>query len=40
MTDTALVLTYHSIADAPGPTSISPATFAMQMETPAACGYG
>jgi len=39
MTDTALVLTYHSIADAPGPTSISPATFAMQMETLAACGH-
>lgn len=40
MTNTALVLTYHSIADAPGPTSISPATFAMQMETLSACGYG
>jgi len=39
MTDTALVLTYHSISDAPGPTSIPPATFAMQMETLAACGY-
>lgn len=39
MTDTALVLTYHSISNAPGPTSISPATFAMQMETLAACGY-
>ncbi len=39
MTKTALVLTYHSISDAPGPTSISPATFAMQMETLAACGY-
>lgn len=39
MSDRALVLTYHSISDAPGPTSISPATFAMQMETLARCGY-
>lgn len=39
MSDSALVLTYHSISDAPGPTSISPATFAMQMETLVRCGY-
>lgn len=39
MSDTALVLTYHSISDGPGPTSIAPATFAMQMETLAARGY-
>lgn len=39
MSDRALVLTYHSISDAPGPTSISPATFAMQMEVLARCGY-
>ncbi len=36
----ALVLTYHSVSDADGPTSISPATFAMQMEMLATCGYG
>lgn len=34
-----LVLTYHSIADAEGPTSIPPGTFAMQMRTLADCGY-
>ncbi len=39
MGDTALVLTYHSISAMPGPTSIAPETFAMQMETLAACGY-
>lgn len=39
MSESALVLTYHSIADAPGPTSIPPSTFAMQMETLARCGY-
>jgi peptidoglycan/xylan/chitin deacetylase (PgdA/CDA1 family) len=39
MSDHALVLTYHSISDAPGPTSISPDSFAMQMETLARCGY-
>lgn len=36
----ALVLTYHSVSDAAGPTSISPEIFAMQMETMAECGYG
>lgn len=39
MSDRALVLTYHSISDMPGPTSISPATFAMQMEMLVRCGY-
>lgn len=39
MPDTALVLTYHSISDAPGPTNIAPATFAMQMEMLGRCGY-
>lgn len=39
MSDRALVLTYHSISDAPGPTNIAPATFAMQMEMIARCGY-
>jgi peptidoglycan/xylan/chitin deacetylase (PgdA/CDA1 family) len=33
-----LVLTYHSISDADGPTSIPPAVFAMQMEVLAAMG--
>lgn len=35
----ALVLTYHSVSDAAGPTSISPAQFAMQMQTLDDCGY-
>lgn len=39
MSDRALVLTYHSISNAPGPTNISPATFAMQMEMLARWGY-
>ena len=39
MTETALVLTYHSISDMPGPTSIPLGVFAMQMETLSACGY-
>jgi|CXWL01.1.fsa_nt_gi peptidoglycan/xylan/chitin deacetylase (PgdA/CDA1 family) len=34
-----LVLTYHSISDAGGPTSIPPAVFAMQMEALAGAGY-
>lgn len=34
-----LVLTYHSISDAGGPTSIPPAVFAMQMEALAEAGY-
>lgn len=34
-----LVLTYHSISDAGGPTSIPPSVFAMQMEELAAAGY-
>jgi peptidoglycan/xylan/chitin deacetylase (PgdA/CDA1 family) len=37
--DDCLVLTYHSISEAGGPTSIPPAVFAMQMEVLAACGY-
>jgi peptidoglycan/xylan/chitin deacetylase (PgdA/CDA1 family) len=37
--DTCPVLTYHSISDAGGPTSIPPAVFAMQMEVLAASGY-
>lgn len=39
MSARALVLTYHSISDAPGPTSIPIATFAMQMEMLGRCGY-
>ena len=35
-----IVLTYHSISAAPGPTSIPVETFAMQMATLAAEGYG
>lgn len=34
-----LVLTYHSIAARPGPTSIAPETFAMQMAELADAGY-
>ena len=33
-----LVLTYHSISEAAGPTSIPPSVFAMQMEVLAAAG--
>lgn len=33
------VLMYHSISDAPGPTSMPAETFRAQMETLAACGY-
>ena len=39
MADTRLVLTYHSISDADGPTSISPTDFAMQMQALADTGY-
>jgi len=39
MSGAALVLTYHSISGAPGPTSIPPSVFAMQMQTLADCGY-
>lgn len=39
MHDSILVLTYHSISDAGGPTSIPTPVFAMQMETLAQCGY-
>lgn len=39
MTDTRIVLTYHSISDAGGPTSITPAEFAMQMKTLVDTGY-
>lgn len=35
----ALVLTYHSISDAPGPTSIPVDTFHMQMNTLAEAGF-
>lgn len=34
-----LVLTYHSISDAGGPTSIPPSAFAMQIEALAMAGY-
>lgn len=33
------ILMYHSISGEPGPTSIPPATFKVQIETLAACGY-
>ena len=33
------VLMYHSISDAPGPTSIPPAIFEQQMDELAAAGY-
>jgi len=39
MSDPVNVLMYHSISDAPGPTSIDPATFRRQMETLASEGY-
>ncbi len=39
MRDERLVLTYHSISEADGPTSISPADFAMQMQALADSGY-
>lgn len=39
MTSAINVLMYHSISDAPGPTSIDPATFRGQMECLAARGY-
>lgn len=39
MADARLVLTYHSISDADGPTSISPADFGMQMAALADTGY-
>lgn len=33
------VLTFHSISSEPGPTSIAPETFRMQMDVLAECGY-
>jgi peptidoglycan/xylan/chitin deacetylase (PgdA/CDA1 family) len=39
MSDTRIVLTYHSISDAGGPTSIAPTEFAMQMKTLVDAGY-
>jgi len=39
MTSAVNVLMYHAISDAPGPTSIDPATFRGQMERLAARGY-
>ena len=35
----ALVLTYHSVSHSTGPTSIAPATFAMQIQAVVDCGY-
>lgn len=38
MHDSVPVLTFHSISTDPGPTSIAPATFRMQMDVLAECG--
>ncbi|MEO8302727.1 MAG: polysaccharide deacetylase family protein [Betaproteobacteria bacterium] len=37
---TVPVLTFHSISSEPGPTSIAPETFRMQMDVLAECGFG
>ena len=37
--DSVDLLMYHSISEAPGPTSIPPSLFRQQLDTLAACGY-